>query len=75
MERSYEIIGEAQSDAWDTTIGDNRILADGYGTSPWLDEARNSRTASIWFSLTDETEKLVFANHASPFAWNPGPPL
>ncbi len=27
------------------------------------------------FSLTDETENLVFANHGSPFAWNPGPPL
>ena len=73
--RSYEIIGEAQSDAWDTTIGDNRIWLMDMGRPPGWMRPGTAEQRAFGFSLTDETEKLVFANHASPFAWNPGPPL
>ena len=73
--RSYEITGEAQSDAWDTTIGDNRIWLMDMGRPPGWMRPGTAEQRAFGFSLTDETENLVFATHRSPFAWNPGPPL
>ena len=47
--RSYEIVGEAQSDAWDTTIGDNRIWMMDMGRPPGWMRPGKSRTTSLWF--------------------------
>ena len=73
--RSYEVTGEAQSDAWDTTIGDDRIWLMDMGRPPGWMRPGIAEQRAFGFSLTDESEKLVLANHNSPFAWNPGPPL
>ena len=73
--RSYEIQGEVQSDAWDTTIGDDRIWLMDMGRPPgWMTPGKAAQRA-FGFSINDENEQIILDNHRLPYAWNPGPPL
>ena len=72
---TYAVAGD-QSDAWDTTIGDDNVWLMDAGRPPgWGMPAGVAPQRAFRFSVADASDSDVVDVIGEPGAWNPGPPL
>lgn len=72
---SYDLPGEDQADAWDTSVGSDSIWLMDSGRPPFWTVPTTAAQRGFRFSLDNPAERDIVAPFESPNAFSPGPPL